>query len=184
MNSFSRAACGSLWIFITSCAATRIPPYRLEPGIPSAEFSMSVDTDSIHTTTVSWQALAHANLSCSRSKYGVDLVSKLVIARPTPPARIEADKPFAFSAAYGETGFGIEKDCLITASFTPLSRHRYEAALRVSDQVARCELAIIDVTSSSRQAVDFDLPEKNCAGQPNGKPTWVRHEIHVTPAPH
>ena len=132
---------------------------------------------------VSWQALAHANLSCKRNRYGVGLVSDLAIAPPTPPARIGADGPFAFSAAYGETGFGIEKDCLITASFTPVSGHRYRAVLSVRDQVARCELAIFDMTSNERQAVDFHLPEMNCAGQPNGKPTWVRHEIHLTPAP-
>jgi len=160
---------------IGGCA---IKLYTLDAGVPSAQFSMEAGTDSAHTTSRGAQALAHEDLVCARSKHVLELAHGRIGHR-TPAVRIAVGAPFVFSAVYGETGFASEKSCLITASFTPVADHRYLAVLATRDQVAQCGLGIFDITAGDEQRVEFHMPEKNCIGEPNGRPTWIHHRILV-----
>jgi len=169
-------------ILMAGCASTYVAP----PSRPSAELYLQGESGPGSTMTRNVYMFALKDTECHKSDYGALLgksISNEATTR-TESARIRADEPFVFTAAYMDARFAQNRACAVTAVFTPKGDHNYAARLVVSQDVTSCELGVYDLTDGTGEPIDLTLPKYVCdygeqTTRQNGQP--LRIQWHVLP---
>jgi hypothetical protein len=157
----------ALTLMLSGCQIAYIAPN----GKPAANLTFIVKNDSTKTTGRHIVILKHANVECKADKQGSRLGAKLFAGSKEVfgPVKVLAGEPFAFSISYGESRFAQNRDCAVTASFTPHAEHSYLINFSSVDNVGSCNLEIEDSSQGIPLKVEHLSPEYSCVSSFAGK---------------
>lgn len=177
------------WIrfaFIALGSIGCLPTYSVPRLKPTAEFSVTAESDASATTARNIIVWVYKNEECDRHEYGMRAGSKFenssVIS--TDPTPIAAGERFVFTGYYIDARFAQNRACAATGIFTPQVNHHYRALLVVSGNVTTCRLGVYDTTSGDDEDVAISMPTYVCDSEGktarlNGRPLWRNWQLPV-----
>lgn len=98
-------------------------------------------------------------------------------------AVIEAGRDLAISATYADARFGENRECSITAEFSPVAGKVYLVDMQVRHEVSSCRMNLYDITEGEekKKRVYYQMPQQACRDQQlrskNGQPIWTPFRI-------
>ncbi len=153
-------------IFLTVIVSLGLLPgcvsvYKPPAGKAHSKISFDLNNDSVGTTVRTFSIWNYSDSKCTPSKDGLKIDFKPFASEHEKlgPYEILGDSPFTFAVAYGEARVAQNRDCSVTATFTPSSLKKYTVHFFVKDQSYRCGIKILD---EKENIVPFEQPEYTC----------------------
>jgi hypothetical protein len=160
---------GGVWFSFISVLALLLSgcqtAYMLPTGIPTANISFDVSTDSTGTTGLFYSVLNFGGVDCHPSEYGEKITGKSFAGEHETfgPFNILAEAPFTFAVKYTDSRFAQNRECSYTASFTPREGRNYLATFKTIGNVSSCNMTIGESHQQKYETIEFISPELTCA---------------------
>ena len=170
----------AFFLIMTGCQKAYIAPNDSNV----AEMIFIARNDSIGTSVRKVRVLSFPNSKCANGMGSRKIAQKMFSRHYEAfgPIKVVANKPFTFAVTYLDARAAQNRDCSVTATFTPLTGHSYKAAFDVVDDVSQCGLKVQDNTFQEVSDVTFESPEYSCVESfieekvHNGQAGWLNYK--------